>query len=147
MPTLSLSTLSHTNTNTNTRSLSSLLHGPTDPLVAESEAMNGGGTATFRSILDKPLSQLTEDDISQLTREDCRRFLKEKGLSFFSLFLFPFLSASHFSFVLAIFIYFSAFILLLLHDFRHLQTSIFFFYSQCCPHIFLNNILIGMRII
>ncbi|XP_028776430.1 protein TIFY 4B-like isoform X2 [Neltuma alba] len=38
------------------------------------------GTATFRSILDKPLSQLTEDDISQLTREDCRRFLKEKGM-------------------------------------------------------------------
>ncbi|TKY51193.1 TIFY 4B [Spatholobus suberectus] len=42
--------------------------------------MNGGGTATFRSILDKPLNQLTEDDISQLTREDCRRFLKEKGM-------------------------------------------------------------------
>ncbi|CAJ1977161.1 unnamed protein product [Sphenostylis stenocarpa] len=42
--------------------------------------MNGGGTATFRSILDKPLKQLTEDDISQLTREDCRRFLKEKGM-------------------------------------------------------------------
>ncbi|XP_054791069.1 protein TIFY 4B-like isoform X2 [Prosopis cineraria] len=38
------------------------------------------GTATFRSILDKPLSQLTEDDISQLTREDCRKFLKEKGM-------------------------------------------------------------------
>ncbi|XP_068490008.1 protein TIFY 4B-like isoform X3 [Phaseolus vulgaris] len=42
--------------------------------------MNAGGTATFRSILDKPLNQLTEDDISQLTREDCRRFLKEKGM-------------------------------------------------------------------
>ncbi|XP_014513649.1 protein TIFY 4B isoform X4 [Vigna radiata var. radiata] len=42
--------------------------------------MNVGGTATFRSILDKPLNQLTEDDISQLTREDCRRFLKEKGM-------------------------------------------------------------------
>ncbi|KAL2948683.1 hypothetical protein AAZX31_20G138000 [Glycine max] len=43
--------------------------------------MNGGATtATFRSILDKPLNQLTEDDISQLTREDCRRFLKEKGM-------------------------------------------------------------------
>ncbi|KAI9089706.1 hypothetical protein K1719_028999 [Acacia pycnantha] len=38
------------------------------------------GTATFRSILDKPLNQLTEDDISQLTREDCRKFLKEKGM-------------------------------------------------------------------
>jgi len=45
--------------------------------------MNAGGTATFRSILDKPLNQLTEDDISQLTREDCRRFLKEKGLTLF----------------------------------------------------------------
>ncbi|KAK7280075.1 hypothetical protein RJT34_25137 [Clitoria ternatea] len=44
--------------------------------------MNGAATATatFRSILDKPLNQLTEDDISQLTREDCRRFLKEKGM-------------------------------------------------------------------
>ncbi|KAK4257995.1 hypothetical protein QN277_007510 [Acacia crassicarpa] len=38
------------------------------------------GTATFRSILDKPLSQLTEEDISQVTREDCRKFLKEKGM-------------------------------------------------------------------
>ncbi|KAI4317891.1 hypothetical protein L6164_025721 [Bauhinia variegata] len=38
------------------------------------------GTAIFRSILDKPLKQLTEDDISQLTREDCRKFLKEKGM-------------------------------------------------------------------
>ncbi|XP_004496679.1 protein TIFY 4B-like isoform X1 [Cicer arietinum] len=42
--------------------------------------MNGGSTVPFRSILDKPLTQLTEDDISQLTREDCRRFLKEKGM-------------------------------------------------------------------
>ncbi|XP_048334038.2 protein TIFY 4B isoform X1 [Ziziphus jujuba] len=38
------------------------------------------GTTSFRSILDKPLNQLTEDDISQLTREDCRKFLKEKGM-------------------------------------------------------------------
>ncbi|KAF7806902.1 protein TIFY 4B-like isoform X3 [Senna tora] len=30
------------------------------------------GTITSRSILDKPLNQLTDDDISQLTREDCR---------------------------------------------------------------------------
>lgn len=37
------------------------------------------GTTTFRTILEKPLNQLTEDDISQLTREDCRKFLKEKG--------------------------------------------------------------------
>ncbi|XP_022761094.1 protein TIFY 4B-like [Durio zibethinus] len=37
-------------------------------------------TASFSSILDKPLSQLTEEDISQLTREDCRKFLKEKGM-------------------------------------------------------------------
>ncbi|XP_045821328.1 protein TIFY 4A-like isoform X2 [Trifolium pratense] len=43
--------------------------------------MNGGTTLTsVRSILDKPLNQLTEDDISQLTREDCRRFLKDKGM-------------------------------------------------------------------
>ncbi|CAL0320446.1 unnamed protein product [Lupinus luteus] len=40
----------------------------------------GGGTATFERILEKPLKQLTEDDISQLTREDCRRFLKQKGM-------------------------------------------------------------------
>ncbi|XP_059660449.1 protein TIFY 4B-like isoform X2 [Cornus florida] len=33
-----------------------------------------------RSLLDKPLHQLTEEDISQLTREDCRRYLKEKGM-------------------------------------------------------------------
>lgn len=32
-----------------------------------------------KSILEKPLHQLTEDDISQLTREDCRRYLKDKG--------------------------------------------------------------------
>ncbi|XP_023547960.1 protein TIFY 4B-like isoform X1 [Cucurbita pepo subsp. pepo] len=38
------------------------------------------GAATFPSILDKPLNQLTEDDISQLTREDCRKYLKEKGM-------------------------------------------------------------------
>ena len=45
------------------------------------------GTTAFRSILDKPLNQLTEDDISQLTREDCRKYLKEKG----SLFAFGYL--------------------------------------------------------
>ncbi|XP_021899467.1 protein TIFY 4B-like isoform X2 [Carica papaya] len=38
------------------------------------------GVTSFRSILDKPLNQLTEEDISQLTREDCRKFLKEKGM-------------------------------------------------------------------
>ncbi|KAF4352869.1 hypothetical protein F8388_002059 [Cannabis sativa] len=38
------------------------------------------GTTTFRSILEKPLNQLTEDDISQLTREDCRKYLKDKGM-------------------------------------------------------------------
>ncbi|XVF38286.1 hypothetical protein REPUB_Repub20aG0087700 [Reevesia pubescens] len=37
-------------------------------------------TASFSSILDKPLSQLSEEDISQLTREDCRKFLKGKGM-------------------------------------------------------------------
>ncbi|KAK2647092.1 hypothetical protein Ddye_022287 [Dipteronia dyeriana] len=40
----------------------------------------GGGVTSCRSILEKPLSQLTEEDISQLTREDCRKFLKEKGM-------------------------------------------------------------------
>ncbi|XP_020534154.1 protein TIFY 4B isoform X2 [Jatropha curcas] len=38
------------------------------------------GVTPFRSILDKPLTQLTEEDISQLTREDCRKYLKEKGM-------------------------------------------------------------------
>eukprot|EP00257_Ricinus_communis_P015549 XP_015573491.1 protein TIFY 4B isoform X2 [Ricinus communis] len=38
------------------------------------------GVTSFRSILDKPLTQLTEEDISQLTREDCRKYLKEKGM-------------------------------------------------------------------
>ncbi|KAL2922674.1 Protein TIFY 4B [Bienertia sinuspersici] len=46
--------------------------------------MNGGVTATsavvVKSVLDKPLHDLTEDDISQLTREDCRRYLKDKGM-------------------------------------------------------------------
>ncbi|XP_062169168.1 protein TIFY 4A-like isoform X2 [Alnus glutinosa] len=37
-------------------------------------------TTSFRSILDKPLNQLTEEDISQLTREDCRKYLKDKGM-------------------------------------------------------------------
>ncbi|KAI4342713.1 hypothetical protein MLD38_027303 [Melastoma candidum] len=37
-------------------------------------------TSSVRSILDKPLCQLTEDDIAQLTREDCRKFLKDKGM-------------------------------------------------------------------
>nr|GME00740.1 protein TIFY 4B-like isoform X2 [Ipomoea batatas] len=36
--------------------------------------------AVSKSLLDKPLNQLTDDDISQLTREDCRRYLKEKGM-------------------------------------------------------------------
>ncbi|GLT77081.1 hypothetical protein SLA2020_486990 [Shorea laevis] len=41
---------------------------------------SAGETASSRSLLDKPLHQLTEDDISQLTREDCRKYLKEKGM-------------------------------------------------------------------
>lgn len=62
-----------------------------------------GGVTSCRSILEKPLSQLTEEDITQLTREDCRKFLKEKGeitetvSSFFSLFalpLFPYFSGT-----------------------------------------------------
>ncbi|KAK9930917.1 hypothetical protein M0R45_018219 [Rubus argutus] len=36
------------------------------------------GTTTFRTILEKPLNQLTEDDISQLTREDCPQIPKRK---------------------------------------------------------------------
>ncbi|KAJ0232719.1 Protein TIFY 4B [Hirschfeldia incana] len=41
----------------------------------------GGGVApSAKSILEKPLKLLTEEDISQLTREDCRKFLKEKGM-------------------------------------------------------------------
>ncbi|KAG7620480.1 Tify domain [Arabidopsis suecica] len=38
------------------------------------------GVTTAKSILEKPLKLLTEEDISQLTREDCRKFLKEKGM-------------------------------------------------------------------
>lgn len=38
------------------------------------------GETAARSLLEKPLYLLTEDDISQLTREDCRRYLKEKGM-------------------------------------------------------------------
>ncbi|XP_050218262.1 protein TIFY 4B isoform X2 [Mercurialis annua] len=38
------------------------------------------GVTSLKSILDKPLTQLTEEDISQLTREDCRKYLKEKGM-------------------------------------------------------------------
>ncbi|KAH7653063.1 Tify domain-containing protein [Dioscorea alata] len=36
--------------------------------------------STARSVLDKPLCELTEEDIAQLTREDCRRYLREKGM-------------------------------------------------------------------
>ncbi|KAG2315132.1 hypothetical protein Bca52824_018254 [Brassica carinata] len=39
-----------------------------------------GGVSSAKSILEKPLKLLTEDDISQLTREDCRKFLKDKGM-------------------------------------------------------------------
>ncbi|KAJ0233067.1 Protein TIFY 4B [Hirschfeldia incana] len=38
------------------------------------------GVSSAKSILEKPLKLLTEDDISQLTREDCRKFLKDKGM-------------------------------------------------------------------
>ncbi|KAI9181909.1 hypothetical protein LWI28_019936 [Acer negundo] len=38
------------------------------------------GEMVSRSLLEKPLHRLTEDDISQLTREDCRRYLKDKGM-------------------------------------------------------------------
>ncbi|KAF8392325.1 hypothetical protein HHK36_022667 [Tetracentron sinense] len=48
-------------------------------IVPDSDAMAAADTA-FRSPLDKPLNQLTEEDISQLTREDCRRYLKQKGM-------------------------------------------------------------------
>ncbi|VVB01136.1 unnamed protein product [Arabis nemorensis] len=38
------------------------------------------GVSPAKSILEKPLKLLTEEDISQLTREDCRNFLKAKGM-------------------------------------------------------------------
>ncbi|KAL1199970.1 Protein TIFY 4A [Cardamine amara subsp. amara] len=38
------------------------------------------GVSPAKSILEKPLMLLTEEDISKLTREDCRKFLKEKGM-------------------------------------------------------------------
>ncbi|XP_078160402.1 TIFY domain/Divergent CCT motif family protein isoform X2 [Carex rostrata] len=37
-------------------------------------------TTNARSPLEKPLSELREEDIAQVTREDCRRFLKERGM-------------------------------------------------------------------
>lgn len=46
-----------------------------------------GGVSSAKSILEKPLKLLTEEDISQLTREDCRKFLKEKGSHFLRSFL------------------------------------------------------------
>ncbi|KAJ3696777.1 hypothetical protein LUZ61_000482 [Rhynchospora tenuis] len=48
-------------------------------VVTESSLAVAAGTAT-RSPLEKPLSELTEEDIAQVTREDCRRFLKERGM-------------------------------------------------------------------
>lgn len=60
------------------------------------DGASGGSVASCRAILDKPLSQLTEDDISQLTREDCRKFLKEKG-SIFIFFFLPSFSVSVFA--------------------------------------------------
>ncbi|KAF8115429.1 hypothetical protein N665_0027s0044 [Sinapis alba] len=39
-----------------------------------------GEVSSAKSILEKPLKLLTEEDISQLTREDCRKFLKDKGM-------------------------------------------------------------------
>ncbi|XAR57282.1 hypothetical protein NMG60_11025362 [Bertholletia excelsa] len=42
--------------------------------------VNGGAAAPFRSLLDKPLHELTEEDIAQVTREDCRTYLKQKGM-------------------------------------------------------------------
>ena len=37
------------------------------------------GSEAAKSALEKPLSELTEEDIAQVTREDCRKFLKQKG--------------------------------------------------------------------
>ncbi|CAA7394768.1 unnamed protein product [Spirodela intermedia] len=47
---------------------------------AGEEVRPGAGAAAVKSPLEKPLSELTEEDIAQVTREDCRRFLKEKGM-------------------------------------------------------------------
>ncbi|XP_073156972.1 protein TIFY 4B-like isoform X2 [Henckelia pumila] len=44
------------------------------------EEAAAGKSSLDKSLLDKPLQKLTEDDIAQLTREDCRRYLKEKGM-------------------------------------------------------------------
>ncbi|KAJ1696461.1 hypothetical protein LUZ63_004973 [Rhynchospora breviuscula] len=44
------------------------------------EAAATSSPSTTRSPLEKPLSELTEEDIAQVTREDCRRFLKERGM-------------------------------------------------------------------
>jgi hypothetical protein len=45
------------------------------------DAAVAAAPTTARSQLEKPLSELTEEDIAQVTREDCRRFLKERGHS------------------------------------------------------------------
>ena len=96
-------------------------HSDRSPLP-EFDAMNAG-TATFRSILDKPLKQLTEDDISQLTREDCRKFLKEKGS------------------LLYIFRQISSFVLLLLHKFWHLETEhLLYFLKKLLVALFNNRV-------
>ncbi|KAH0467687.1 hypothetical protein IEQ34_002720 [Dendrobium chrysotoxum] len=42
--------------------------------------MNPDVVPMAKSLLEKPLNLLTEDDIAQITREECRRFLKDRGM-------------------------------------------------------------------
>ncbi|PKU79372.1 protein TIFY 4B-like isoform X1 [Dendrobium catenatum] len=42
--------------------------------------MNPDVASMGKSLLEKPLNLLTEDDIAQITREECRRFLKDRGM-------------------------------------------------------------------
>ncbi|XP_073054169.1 protein TIFY 4B-like isoform X1 [Primulina eburnea] len=51
-----------------------------ESVTSPQEEAASGNSSLNKSLLDKPLQQLTEDDIAQLTREDCRRYLKDKGM-------------------------------------------------------------------
>lgn len=53
---------------------------PPESGTSPQEVSAGGKSSLEKSLLDKPLQKLTEDDIAQLTREDCRRYLKERGM-------------------------------------------------------------------
>lgn len=53
---------------------------PTTATVTRAAMVTSTATTSTRSVLDKPLHELTEDDFSLVRREDCRRYLQEKGM-------------------------------------------------------------------